>query len=122
MNHKFNSIHRIDEMARVGEFDGCEISVFTNEGHVPHFHFYDKQTGRRGCIRIDKADYFFHGKYKDTLDRDERYDLQRWLKSTYTGSKHFNGTVFEFIVALWNINNDMFKIDEDTPMPDYTNI
>ena len=38
-------IHRLEEMARLGNFDDYEVMAYEGEGTIPHFHFRNLQNG-----------------------------------------------------------------------------
>ena len=44
-----------------------------------------------------------------------------FLKSKPTNTRRFS-TFWEAVVTFWNMNNSAMNVDEDQPMPDYTNI
>ena len=106
------------EMALVGVVDTTiYIKVYGAEGPVPHFHFYETQSGRRGCIKILEASYFAHGKNLDDLKRDENLELVDWLKEW---NDDFDKTNWEAICRLWNMNNPLYKLkDVNQSIPDY---
>ena len=56
------------EMAEIGRFDGYKIMIYGNEGPIPHFHVEHKEKNLSVCVRIDKAEYFSHGRHKYKLD------------------------------------------------------
>lgn len=108
------------EMARIGYIGDLEIYIRTDDpGNIPHFHIWDKETmGDRfhGCIRIDKAEYFFHeGKYS-TLNSKQRKELVKFLKSPYRTTGLTN---WERLVLEWNDNNSEINLSDDYLMPDY---
>lgn len=108
------------EMARIGYIGDLEIYIRTDDpGSIPHFHIWDKETmGDRfhGCVRIDKAEYFFHeGKY-GTLNSKQRKELVKFLESPY---KRYNITNWQYLVGEWNNNNSVVNLPDDYPMPDY---
>ena len=114
----------LDEMAKIGKFDNIEIIVYGNEGPNPHFHFKDiaSKHYREGCVRIDIAEYFDHGKYKARFTKDEKEELVRFLNSTTTKRSRFwnpSATNYDVIIALWNMSNELYEIDEDIEMPNY---
>ena len=124
-----NKIIKLEEMSvRVGvvQKGGYLIYVNTDDsGKVPHFHCVDSNS--RGnkfhtCIRIDKAEYFKHGNKNDTIkDGKERKALDEFLRSPFAKPK-FNGTNWEYIVMIWNMNNSDVEVDESLEQPDYSNI
>ena len=110
------------EMAEIGEFQSYKISVFTNEGNIPHFHIYDKQTKRKICLQIGKADYFKHGKYQNELMRDERKTIQEWLslpnEDAWQDRREVSSNYREICIE-WNRNNRDNRVDVNQPIPDY---
>ena len=72
-------IHRLEEMALLGNFDDYEVMVYEGEGTIPHFHFRNLQNGKQGCIKLLTNEYFFHGQYTDTLNSKERKLLVNYL-------------------------------------------
>lgn len=115
-------MHSLFEMAQVGKFSSYTVSVYGGEGNIPHFHFYTKDRSTSGCIRIDKAEYFVHGKCKDKLSAQDKRKFIEWITSTETPFKKYTDklTVWEYIKILWNENNEVYKISDDIPMPDYS--
>lgn len=114
--------HTLREMARVGRAGRYEIRVYGGEGHIPHFHFKDTQTGREGCARLDAAAYFPHGRYTAALNAGERAELVKFLRSA---KEPLGITQFQYICVLWNDNNPRTPLrsaPRSTPMPDYENM
>lgn len=114
------------EMAQVGVVDGTiYIKIYSGEGAVPHFHFYENQSGRKGCLKILEASYFVHGNYLDGLKRDERKELMDWLQqinSNYA-KRGWQATNWQVICLLWDQNNPSAKLkDPNPPIPDYMKI
>lgn len=113
--------HTLYEMARIGNTsDNIEIHIYGKEGNIPHFHFYDRKDERMGCIRIDKAEYFSHGKgkYADKLSAKEIYNLIEFLNSQH---KRLPITNWQYLIILWNDNNPDFEIDM-LKTPDYSKL
>ncbi len=106
------------EMSQVGIVDNTiYIKIYSKEGPVPHFHFYETQSHRAGCIKILEAAYFAHGNYLDDLKRDERKELVKWLNAW---NDDFDKTNWEVICRLWNMNNPLYKLkNTNPPIPDY---
>ena len=106
------------EMALVGVVDNTiYIKVYGGEGPVSHFHFYETQSGRKGCIKILEASYFAHGNNLDDLKRDEKLELVDWLNEW---NDDFDKTNWEAICRLWNMNNPLYKLkDVNPPIPNY---
>ena len=64
--------HTLLEFANIGTIkNNIEISIYTKDGKIPHLHFYCVQDKRKGCIRLDTAQYFSHGSKCDRLNRKE---------------------------------------------------
>lgn len=107
------------EMAEVGRFDEYKITIYGSEGPIPHFHFETLTEEIKGCIRLDKPEYFSHGPYQDKLNSKDRRRMIEWLKSPH---KHFGKvgyTNWQVICIYWDDNNHDNMFDENTPMPDY---
>lgn len=110
-----NYNHRLNEMARVGVVsDSVEIQIYSKEGPIPHFHFYHKQSKRRGCVRLDCAEYFKHGIHVNSLTKKEIIDLNDWVRSDETPFKKYgaNINIFTYMLILWNENNPNYLIDD----------
>lgn len=114
------------EMAQIGTVDDTIlIKVYSKEGPIPHFHFYETQSCRQGCIKILEASYFTHGHYLDDLKRDEREELVKWLKELDQDSveQGVPMTHWKSICLEWNKNNPMYKLkNPNPPIPDYTKL
>lgn len=110
------------EMASIGNIDNtlCVVIRMNDAGNIPHFHIMDKSTlGKKfhTCVKIETPEYFHHTEKVDVLNSKQRKSLVEFLKSS-----HRNGTKWEMLVDLWNINNSTIKVDDNIDMPDYTNI
>ena len=117
MNRLFEK--QLNEMARVGTFNKYNVSVYSGEGNIPHFHFYNIETNTQGCIRIDKAEYFSHNGKEAKLNSRQIKDLIEWLNSKHGFLKI---TMWEYILVLWNDNNINNQIKTQISMPDYTKL
>lgn len=120
---KLDSSHTLLEMANVGKFDIYTCSFYGEEGPVPHFHFYNVSKNIFGCIRLDKPNYFIHGKHKAKLNSKGKKQLIEWLNSKETPFKKFMDklTVWEYICILWNENNPD-NIYNNDKIPNYENL
>lgn len=110
------------EMASIGNIDNtlCVVIRMNDAGNIPHFHIMDKSTlGKKfhTCVKIETPEYFHHTGKVDVLNSKQRKSLVEFLKSS-----HRNGTKWEMLIDLWNINNSTIKVDDNIDMPDYTNI
>ena len=121
-----NNVRLLNEMARVGDLNkDLEVYVRTDDGgNTPHFHIWDKNTqGNKfhTCVQIKQPVYFHHDGKEGVLNTAQRKELVDFLKSKPTKTKKFS-TFWEAVLTLWNMNNSAMDVDEDQPMPDYTNI
>ena len=110
------------EMASIGNIDNtlCVVIRMNDTGNIPHFHIMDKSTlGKKfhTCVKIETPEYFHHTGKVDVLNSKQRKSLVEFLKSS-----HRNGTTWEMLIDLWNINNSTIKVDDNIDMPDYNNI
>ena len=110
------------EMASIGNIDNtlCVVIRMNDAGNIPHFHIMDKSTlGKKfhTCVKIETPEYFHHTGKVDVLNSKQRKSLVEFLKSS-----HRNGTKWEMLIDLWNINNSTIKVDDNIDMPDYTKI
>lgn len=120
---------KLQEMAvRVGIIEKGDYLIYVNtddSGNIPHFHCVDNNTGGQKfntCIRIDKPEYFLHGYKIDTITNGrERKALDTFLRQPFSKPK-FNGTNWEYIVMIWNMNNSSVEVDETMEQPDYTKL
>lgn len=110
------------EMAEVGRFDRYKISIYGGEGPVPHFHFDCEADNIHGCIRLDKPEYFQHGRYKDKLAASERKRMIKWLISPHKSFGKYGATNWDVICIYWNDNNQDHLTRPDLPIPDYNTL
>lgn len=114
------------EMANIGVVDGTiYIKVYGGEGPIPHFHFYETQSRRAGCLKILEASYSVHGRYLDDLKRDERRELVDWLRALDPEAleQGWKRTNWQAICYEWNKNNPQYKLENpNPPIPDYMKI
>ena len=107
----------------IDSINGYSIYLYVGDYEsYPHFHFVDVETkGKKfnACIKIDKAEYLNHSLNKNSkLNKQQTEDLQKLLERPFR-SKKFDGTNYEFIKDMWNMNYDT-KIDENLTVPNYT--
>ena len=110
--------HSIFAMSRVGytSTDRLEIIIYTDDpGKVPHLHFQNLE-GVDGCLRLDKAQYFPHGRHRSKLNTKQMRALVKFMKQPY---RERGITNWEHTIDLWNDNNSDVVLPDDTPMPDY---
>ena len=116
----------IPDCSRIGYTeDGFEIFIGTDDpGRIPHFHYRNADRSVNTSIQIMKAEYFFLGKYRGYLSREQRLNLQKFMLSSPDGCSFQNCSMWEYIVEVWNMNNDSgVRIDlNGIKQPDYTTI
>lgn len=115
------------EMATVGYFSeksgegsGSLIKVMiTSDGGRPQAHVHI--TRKKGnhiytCIKLDKAEYFLHDKYKDKLTKDQVESLMKFFNSPsdqpvyrFMGKDYKLKTQWDFTVIQWNVENQLYK-------------
>lgn len=116
-----NENQHFQEMARIGAVGDYVISVFSDEGPIPHFHFFNTKTRAESCIKILECEYFKHTKYKATLNSTEKKQLQKFLETPDT--MNVFKTNFEAICYEWNKNNpDCPQVPLDTQIPNYRHL
>lgn len=121
MNDNLN----LEEIARIGYTDDLyEVYVVTDdEGNVPHFHYRKITNGNyefETSIRLDKPEYFYHTGKENILNKKQIKELVKFLKSQ-AKSLVYNSN-WDFIKAMWNVNNANVLVDEEQLMPDYENL
>lgn len=99
-----------------------------DSGYIPHFHYVDetsrgrdKKKGFHTCIRLDKPEYFHHTGKEGTLNSKQLKELIEFLNSPFSKPK-FNGTNWDYMVMIWNMNNSKQNVDEDMNIPDYSKL
>lgn len=116
--------HRMNEMSTVGRFivsksnkpqRGGEYKVFTtSDGDKPQVHVHIRnQTGEfNTCVKLDKAEYFLHGKAKDRFDKDQLDSFINFMKSpskqrifTVGNTEYKLRTYWDYTIATWNEEN-----------------
>ena len=114
--------HSVNEMATMGTTQGCiTIKVFSNEGPVPHLHFFI-DANHQGCLQLTSARYFNHGKYTATLNANQRRDIIQFL-STTASSHGFSPGWSHYVDCCneWNKNNPQYAMERQE-MPDYSTL
>lgn len=107
------------------------ISVYSNEGNIPHFHIKSsdgkpgtkssKKNGFEACIRLDTNKYFDHGYKTGKLNRSELKALIKILNSPDRTNK--NITVFTRLCNEWNgVIGNKNEIEDVVNIPDYLNM
>lgn len=107
------------EMAQIGIFsrDHLTIWIYGSEGPIPHFHFINKEKGIHGCVRLDRAEYFIHGRYDSTLNVYQKKALVEFLLAP-SDDENFPGSNWSALLYTWNVNNPKYKVPAKQ-MPDY---
>lgn len=117
LNEKF-----LLEIAEVGGFNNFIIIVYGSEGPIPHFHFESLDGELDGCIRLDKPEYFVHGKHNSRLKRKDGDRLIEWLKSPHKSFGIYGLSNWQVICIYWNDNNIDYPFNTGAKMPDYTQL
>ena len=120
------AFHHYQEMARLGKFGNFEIMVFENEGYPPHFHFYNKQTGEKGCFKLLEPKSFKHGKHQGELQEKDRKALMEFLsqppKKQYQKAFAQGLTNYDVLCLLWDMNNDDNICSIKKEIPNYVEL
>lgn len=106
------------ERARIGFLGNYDVFICTDDSGVPHFHIWDRESkGAKfhTCIRIGCAEYYRHTGTEASLTQTEKENLCAFLKREH---KPFL-TNWEYLICMWNDNNDSIHVDENAEMPDY---
>lgn len=120
--------HSFMEMSAIGGgFCSIKLSVYGNEGSIPHFHFYKgiapekgipQDVSGGGCICITTPKYFSHGSHEERLTRKEINGMIEFLKSPNKVVK--DRTNWKHIIELWNENNpEQIQVDTEAEIPNY---
>ena len=99
------------------------IYIYSNEGkNFPHCHIIEISENNKKqfhcCVCLHEAKYFIHKGKEDTFNSKQRKVFNKLMKSKVKGTK--NKTVWEYLVDVWNKNND-YKLKIET-MPNYRNL
>lgn len=120
----YKSAEHLQEMAKIATVGHYELSVYSDEGPTPHFHFKNLQKeNEEGCLKILESDYFKHGRYQAELNSQQRKEIYEFLNQETTEEIYREGTTnFQVICHEWNKNNSQYTISLDTPLPNYRNL
>lgn len=103
------------------KLDSCLISIYGNEGDIPHFHIevkegYNKVT--KCCVKLYECDYFHHKSSEIDLDKNQCEILDNFLSSGVWKNmdaiwyEHNKGARFENYCKTHNIDiNNRVKPD-----------
>jgi len=125
----FDNLQKLEEMARLGfikdkqgKKNEYEVYLYTNDpGKIAHFHMRDVETNGQKFntyIEIEKAEYFHHEGKEDVLNSIQKQNLINFLNEK--NSKFFDLTNYQVMIKFWNINNSDVEIDEETEIPNYS--
>lgn len=118
----FNFDKTLLEMAEVGRFDGFKITIYGSEGPIPHFHFENKDKTINGCLRLDKPEYFKHGKYQSKLNSKDKKRMIEWFQLPHKSFGKYGLNNWQVICIYWDDNNPDYPYDKDAPMPNYEDL
>jgi hypothetical protein len=98
------------------------IAVGGDEGNIAHFHYFRneidwKSWKNSACFMFEENKYFDHGTHTSTLRQKE----MKWMVDVLNARCRDipQMTNWQYLVMLWNDNNDLYEIPFKTPMPDY---
>jgi hypothetical protein len=111
--------HQFKDTARVGNCDNYEVFISGNEANIPHLHIYNESESFYCCVRLDKADYFFHDKNTNTLSKYLKKKFTDFMNKKVNKGFSIYITNWVYSVILWNDNNPMYKMKADISIPDY---
>lgn len=95
------------------------VHVYEDEGdHVPHMHLI-KEGEPDCCIRIDKAEYFSHGRHSNTINSKT---LKRFITFMKRKNIKFGQSNYKFAIYSWNKYNKHDQLDINMEMPDYSRL
>lgn len=110
-----------DGLAKVYVYGG------TAEGPEPHCHVVRsgiKVGANDVCVRLDIADYFPHGKYKDKFTGKEKKIFDAFMR--FVNPNNGTKSNWEVAVDLWNglggNSSNKKKIVSAIKQPDYTKL
>lgn len=123
---KDENSYLVCEMAKVADFDGYKLWIWTNdEGKIPHFHVIKGNPlapSFDSCIKFKVSEYFPHGgRHKDKLPRNHLKDLVELLKSQdpYAIGQQ---TIWQALIIEWNRNDNKEQVSPFAPIPDFMHI
>ena len=108
----------LHERARIGFLGNYDVFICTDDSGVPHFHIWDSESkGAKyhTCIKIGCAEYYRHTGTEASLSQTEKENLCAFLKREHNPFP----TNWEYLICMWNDNNDSIHVDENAEMPDY---
>ena len=97
------------------------IFVYLDEGNIPHCHVNLKSVNKIVCVRLDKAEYFIHGQYKDKFNKKERKVFNEFMKSYISDGF----TRWNFAKLLWNASIQQYEKHQEitiSKVPDYSKL
>lgn len=105
---------------RSGNFNFI-VAVGCDEGTVPHFHVFWNEIDMKGwrngaCLMFTENAYYDYSNNRKTLNRKDLIALVSKLKEN---RKDIKITNWEYLIMLWNDNNEDYEIPMDTEVPDY---
>lgn len=97
----------------------------SDDGRKPHFHVSNTQSGKKRidcCIRLDRPEYFLHGKHIYPIKDKEQLDVVIKELKEKVKSKIINQTVTKWkeLVLFWNFGNRSRCYTKR--MPDYSKL
>lgn len=97
-----------------------------DESHVPHFHVFKSENDFRLwensiSLAITDNKYYHHESHNSTLNESELDAVLRCFGQE-TSANPFSENVWQYLIYYWNIFNEGYDIDINTPIPDYSRL
>lgn len=103
------------------ESKGIKVYVYENEGAIPHCHVIDSENNLEACIRLDRAEYFSHGRKTWIFDSKMKKIFAEFMESNIVHGKT-KLQRWEYCFMSWNGANEDFPMPNSTKIPDYRNL
>lgn len=142
---EMSTIGRFQEKNKSGKPKSGYIKVqVTSDSGFPQVHVHLARTRSDAlwsCVKLDKAEYFLHDKYRSKLTREQVAGLVDFFNSTtdvpeirFQGKMYKLKTMWDYTILDWNRENEdyperLFDLETDNEgylippqMPDYTKL
>lgn len=97
-----------------------------DESHVPHFHVFKSENDFKLwensiSLAITDNKYYHHESHNNTLDESELDAVLRCFGQE-TSASPFSENVWQYLIYYWNMFNEGYDIDINTPIPNYSRL